>query len=610
MENYNYGIIGNCTSAALVCDDGSIDWLCLPFFDSSSVFAKILDEKKGGYFKITALGLKKITQSYVTHTPILKTRYETKYGCFEVRDYMPRFIANRGAYYCPSEIHRDILVINGSPKIQIEFQPKPNYAFSEVEYKRFPDYLKIVTKNGVYNSFYLYSNVDYDDILSGKTITLADKSYIVLAYHEKLEPMNGERIFLEYEKTKTYWMDWVLSKNLPATQRGTIIRSLITLKLLMFQRTGAVVAAPTTSLPECIGRERNWDYRYCWVRDSAMIMDLYIRVGDMTSANRFIKFIVDRMLLKNEDVAVMYGINGEKILEEKTLDYLAGYMDSAPVRVGNAAYVQIQNDVYGELMETIYTYFTHAKKEDVSLNEEIWTAVRSLVRKVLEVWDKPDAGIWERRDIVQHYVHSKLMCWVALDRAAQIAKSVSKTRYVKEWTKKAEKIKNDILKKGWNKKLGSFTMSYGSEFLDAANLLMLHYGFLPSDHPKIISTVKASYRRLVKKGAAFRYLNADDFGVPENSFIVCTFWMINALYLTGEKRKAKELFDNILSKRNHLGLLSEDIDINSGRLTGNFPQGYSHLALIQTVLLMRTEYDWSDEFPENKRSVKNGIFNR
>jgi GH15 family glucan-1,4-alpha-glucosidase len=416
----------------------------------------------------------------------------------------------------------------------------------------------------------------------------------VLSYHEKLKDINCEKIFLEYEKTKTYWLDWVLSKNLPETYRDHVIRSLITLKLLMFQRTGAVVAAPTTSLPEIIGGKRNWDYRFCWVRDAAMIIDLYIRLGDMTSANRFIKFIVNRMLLKDDGIAVMYGINGEKVLEERTLDHLEGYKGSFPVRVGNAAYIQVQNDVYGELVETIYTYFSHTGHEDISLNEEIWTAVRSIIRKVLSVWDKPDAGIWERRDEGKHYVHSKLMCWVALDRAAKIAESVSKDQYTRQWEAAADKIKEDILNNGWNKKLASFTMSYGSESLDAANLLMLHYGFLPADDPRIISTVETAYRNLVKKGSVFRYIDEDDFGKPENSFIVCTFWMINALYLIGEKTKAKRLFDNILSKRNYLGLLSEDVEIESGRLTGNFPQGYSHLALIQTILLLRTEYDGSD----------------
>ncbi|MBU1128503.1 MAG: glycoside hydrolase family 15 protein [Candidatus Omnitrophica bacterium] len=594
MKNYDYGIIGNCTSAALISKDCSIDWLCLPFFDSSSVFAKILDDGKGGYFKISAVDMKSVKQSYIPHTPILKTRFETKDGCFEVRDYMPRFLTLEGAFYCPSEIHRDIMLIEGSPEIVIEFCPKPGYAAYEASLHKDDEYIKVKSKNGEYDSYYLYTDISYDKISTSKPFILKRNEFIVLAYHEKLKKITHERIFLEYEKTKAYWMDWGFSKTLPERDKDFALRSLITLKLLMFQRTGAVIAAPTTSLPEIIGKTRNWDYRFCWVRDAAMIVDLYMKTGDMISANRFITFILNRMLLKRDKIGVMYGINGERDLTERTLDHLDGYMSSKPVRVGNAAYSQVQNDVYGELIETLYTYFTQAKQTDIHFNEEIWSAVRSMARKVTEVWDQPDAGIWERRGPLQHHVHSKLMCWVALDRAVKIAEFIGKNKNVKLWQRTADKIKKDILKNGWNKKIGAFTMYYDSNVLDASNLLMFHYGFLEKDDPRMISTVKMSYKNLVKNGFVFRYLDEDDFGIPENSFIVCNFWMINALYLIGEKKKAKDMFDKIVSKANHLGLFSEDLDINSGRLTGNFPQGYSQLSLIQTILLLQTEYDWTD----------------
>lgn len=594
MKNYDYGVIGNCTSAALISKDCSIDWLCLPFFDSPSVFAKILDKDKGGYFKISALDIKSVKQIYIPHTPILKTRFVTKTGCFEVRDYMPRFLSTDGDVYCPSEIHREIMLIDGSPEILVEFYPRPGYALGGVSLSDEDEYIKVKSKEGEYESYYLYTDIDYKKILKTKSFVLKKNKFIVLAYHEKLTKITDERIFLEYEKTKAYWMDWGFSKTLPERDKDVALRSLITLKLLMFQRTGAVIASPTTSLPEIIGKGRNWDYRFCWTRDAAMIVDLYIKTGDMNSANRYINFILNRMLLKKDEAAVMYGINGEKNLTEIELDHLSGYMDSKPVRVGNAAYSQVQNDVYGELIETLYTYFIQVKQENIHFNEEVWTAVRSLVRKVMEVWETPDSGIWEMRGSLKHYVHSKLMCWVALDRAAKIAEFIGKNKNVKLWRRTADKIKRDVLKNGWNEDIGAFTMYYGSSVLDASNLLMLHYGFLEKDDPKIVSTVKMTYKCLVKNGFVFRYLDEDDFGVPENSFIVCTFWMVNALYITGEKKKAKDMFDNIVSKANYLGLLSEDLDIKSGRLTGNFPQGYSHLALIQSMMLLQTEYDWSD----------------
>lgn len=610
VSNYHFGIIGNCTSAGLINSDCSIDWLCLPFFDSPSLFAKLLDIEKGGHFRISGVDTVRTEQSYVFHTPILKTVFETKDGIFEVRDYMPRFITSHGDAYSPSEIHRDIHVIRGRPKIKIELVPRPNYGVSDPKCTIFPDYIKITSTKGGYNSYYLYCDLDKHKVISGEPIELQGSSYFLLSYHEKLETINLAKIYLEYEKTKSYWMDWVFRTKLPPKHIDLLTRSAITLKLLMYQRTGAVVAAPTTSLPEIIGQDRNWDYRYCWVRDASMIVDLYCRMGHLRSAGRYIHFILNRMLLKHENIAVMYGINGEKDLPEMTLGHLAGYENSKPVRVGNAAYQQQQNDLYGELIETIYTYFIINRLENWSLDEEIWTVVRSLANTVKDIWREPDCGIWERREAKRHYVHSKMMSWVAMDRAAKIAKFLGKNDHTESYLKMAAMIKEDILQKGWNEKIGAFTMDYGSEDLDASNLLMIHYGFLDPKDPRMVRTVQATHQQLVKNNFCMRYVAPDEFGVPQNAFIVCTFWMINALYHIGEEAKARKMYENIVKCANPLGLFSEDIDVDSKRLTGNFPQGYSHLAFIQTTLLLETDYTWigsfdrrrSDHFgtPENK----------
>jgi GH15 family glucan-1,4-alpha-glucosidase len=593
-KNYDYAMIGNCTSAALIGPDCGIDWLCFPFFDSPSLFARILDEKNGGYFRISAVDPVKITQNYIPHTPILKTIFETKHGVFEVRDYMPRFKTSRQDYYCPSEIHRDILPISGSPKIIIELDPRPNYALGSADFALRGEYIKITSTKGEYNSFYLYSDLDHKKVVGGQPIELRGPAYFLLSYHEKLEGIDNHKVYLEYEKTKTYWLDWVNKTRLPPKYKEQVIRSFVTLKLLMYERTGAVIAAPTTSLPEIIGRDRNWDYRFCWIRDASMIVDLYARMGHMKSANRFIRFILNRMLLKHENIAVMYGINGEKELTEKTLDHLAGYESSRPVRIGNDAYRQVQNDLYGELIETIYTYFIINRRGTVPIDEEMWTVVRSLVNDVIDSWQQPDSGIWERREALRHYVHSKMMSWVALDRAVKIAQFVGRPDHAKNWAKLAVQIKEDILANGYNDQLKSFTMYYGSELLDASNLLMLHYGFLDRKDPRMVNTVRQAYEHLVKKNFVFRYTSEDEFGVPENAFIVCTFWMINALYLIGEEQKAREMLDNVLKAANRHGLLAEDVETATGRLTGNFPQGYSHLALIQSVFLLETDYNWSD----------------
>jgi GH15 family glucan-1,4-alpha-glucosidase len=594
MANLDYSLIGNCTSAALISADCSIDWLCLPFFDSSSLFARLLDREKGGYFKIGAEDVVNVDQSYIYHTAIVKTVFHTQHGVFEVRDYMPRFHTQQDLAYCPSEIQRDIHLISGSPRLRIELQPRPNYGYSDPHFQQEKSYIKITSHRGEYNSFYLYTDLDPQKVISGEPIILTGSAYLLLSYHEKLDPIDLHKIYVEYEKTKSYWLDWVFRTNLPAKHKEMVIRSMITLRLLMYERTGAVIAAPTTSLPEIVGKDRNWDYRYCWVRDASMIIDLSIRLGHVKMAEKYISFILNRMLLKHENVAVVYGINGERILTERVLDYLAGYEGSKPVRVGNDAYRQRQNDLYGELIETVYTFFIINQQPAIYLGEEIWTVVRSLVNNARNVWQDPDCGIWERRGEMKHYVHSKLMNWVAMDRAAKIAKYLKKFDYAHRCSDLACEIKENILTNGWNESLQSFTMSYGSNDLDAANLLMLHYGFLDRRDPRMISTVRRTYELLVRNDFTMRYVAEDEFGKPENAFIVCTFWMINALYLIGEEEKARKMFTNIMSCTNRFGLFSEDVEIATHRLTGNFPQGYSHLAFIQTVLLLETDYNWSD----------------
>ncbi|HPS20684.1 MAG TPA: glycoside hydrolase family 15 protein [Candidatus Omnitrophota bacterium] len=590
----NYAAIGNCSSAALIGPDCSVDWLCLPFFDSPSIFCRILDKNIGGHFRISAENIVSVKQRYLHHTAILKTTFTTKEGIFEVMDYMPRFLAHDGDVICPSEIHRNIYLVEGVPRIVVDFNPCPNYGLAKGKFSIIPGGMKINSTKGEYNSFYLYSNLSFDKILKNEPIELQQSSYFLLSYHEKLAPINSEKIYLEYEKTKSYWMDWAYRIKTPRKYAETVIRSVITLKLLMFQRTGAFVAAPTTSLPEVKGGQRNWDYRFCWVRDASMIIDLFSRIGHVIAAENFIKFILGRMLLKKENIAVMYGINGEKNICETTLDHLEGYDLSRPVRIGNAAYTQKQNDVYGELIEAIYSYFVINEKNHKSFNEELWTVVRSLANKVIEIWKEPDCGIWERRGDMQHFVHSKMMSWVALDRAAKIARFIGKEKQVPVYLAVAEEIKSDILKNGWDEAQNSFVMAYGSKEFDASNLLMFHYSFLEHSDPRMIGTAKAAKKYLMRNDFVMRYTSEDEFGVPENAFIVCTFWLINALYLIGEKQEARKMFDRVISHANDFGLLSEAIEPETGIARGNFPQGYSHLALVQTALLLETDYEWSD----------------
>lgn len=590
--SYPYGIIGNCISAALVSDDASIDWLCMPHYDSPSICAKLLDAEKGGSFKITGVNTTQITQEYVRHTAILKTRVETAEGVFDIYDFMPRYIMSDHEYYCPSEVQRNILVISGKPRIKVHIDLRPNNATTGAKIIEENEYLKYVNESGDYHSFYLYTNIDFKKITGHEEITLSGTSYLVLSYHQKVLPFNADRNYLEFERTKSYWLGWVANPNMPEAHREWIIRSLITLKLLMYQRTGAVIAAPTTSLPEIVGQERNWDYRYCWIRDASMIIELFSRLGHFHSSSRYMGFILNQMLSKQDNIAVMYSIHGEKVLEEKALAHLSGYRNSRPVRVGNNAYKQIQNDLYGELIDAIFTYFTINHRKGFHFDQELWTVVRTLVNRSAKVWEKPDNGIWEYRGQPQHFVFSKLMNWVAMDRAAKIARFIGKTKYAQECFERAYAIREDILTKGWNAEKEAFTMYYGSSAADAAVLLMLHYGFLEPDDPRMIKTIEFCHRELLKDGHVMRYTHDDDFGKPQNAFVLCTFWMAKALYLVGRKEEARTLFRSALAAANPLGLFSEGYNPREKCQVGNFPQGYSHMAFIQTALLLETDSRW------------------
>jgi len=587
-HNLNYGIIGNCRSAALVSDVGSIDWCCLPDFDSPSVFAALLDRNMGGSFSITPLFDCKITQAYQKRTNILETTFEGENDMFQVIDFMPRYKTEDGNYYMASEIYRYVRYVKGTPRVIFRYDPRLNYAGSETSHQKHKKYLKSFSLNGSYESVYLYTGFKTEDIVNGKPQEITADGYFLMSYNEKIIPIDLDRIYLEYQRTKVYWLNWVNRSNQFTLYNAQIIRSALVLKLLTYQKTGAILAAVTTSLPESIGDERNWDYRYCWIRDASMIIRAQVLMGHFKSANAFLDFVLTTVHAKNGKIQIMYGIRGERKLKEKTLDYLSGYENSKPVRIGNSAYIQKQNDIFGILMDVIYQGFTlfPGKLDEV---EELWTLVRSIVRDVEGSWSKPDRGIWELRNEYKHFVFSKVLSWVAIDRAVKIARLLNRNEYVKEWKPLAEKIRKDIHEKGWNEEVGAFTQAYGSPFLDAANLQMENLGFISASDPRYISTVLATQKELCRDGLMYRYKNADDFGTPKSAFTICTFWLTESLCKIGKKNEAIKLFERVLSYGNHLGLFSEDIDFETKRLLGNFPQGYSHLALIQTAALLGSD---------------------
>ena len=582
-KGLNYGIIGNCKSSALINEDSSIDWCCLPQFDSSAIFCKIIDNHIGGSFKIEADESYIITQQYINNTAIVRTNFKNEKNEFEVLDFMTRYKLDDQNFYSPPEIQRLIKPITGLPKIKVLYNPTLEYANGKTKTYEKEDFIVSVFDEASYETLFLYTDIEKKKILENKEFELSKSVYLNLSYNEKIDLPSLSKSEEEFKKTQEYWLNWCKKSPSFKLYNKEITRSSITLKLLTFEKTGAVLAAATTSIPETIGEVRNWDYRFCWIRDASMVIKIIAKLGHQRIVKNFIDFIVNLIPNKNEKLQIMYGIDGQKTLTEKILKHLSGYKNSKPVRIGNAAYIQKQNDIYGILVDAIH--FQIEKFKDISYkHEQLWSIVKSVVWVVEKNWKNPDKGIWEFRNEDQHFTFSKLLCWVAIDRAIKISNLIKNGRKSEKWKILREEIKNDIHLNAWNPKIKAFTQSYGSDFLDASVLLMESYGFIDCKDPKYVDTVKAIERELLFDGLLFRYKNNDDFGEPKSSFTVCTFWYINSLFKIGEETKAKNLFDQLLSNSNHMGLFSEDLDFKTKKMLGNFPQAYSHLALIETAM--------------------------
>ena len=588
MDNLDYGVVGNCKTAALISKEGSIDWLCFPVFDSPSVFSKLLDKDKGGSFSFIVSDSYRITQNYFKETNILCTRFASDEGVFEVLDFMPRYKTRGDEYYIPSEIYRYIRLIDGKPRFRINYTPVMNYARDSVIHKKFAYFIRTFSLVDGNDNIYLYSSIDFDTILNQEEIILEQDQYMLLSYSQKLANIDINRAYLEYQRTKIYWLNWNNRSRKFIEYNDYICRSLLALKLMCYESSGAIMAALTTSIPETIGEVRNWDYRFCWIRDASMSIGTLIELGHHSTAKRFMSFVKDIFKSKSDSLQIMYGIDGSRTLKEEMLPHLAGYENSQPVRIGNAAYFQKQNDTFGYLMDVIHNYYFRFPGTLGEL-EEMWEVVKSIIRTVYIVWRNPDQSIWEFRNIEKNFVFSKVMCWVALDRAIEIAKLLNQTDYVSAWQKEAMAIKEDVMQNGWNDQIQSFTQAYDNTHMDSSLLLMEQYGFIDANDDRYIKTVKRIKEELYHNGLMYRYKVDDDFGLPSSAFTICTFWLTRALFMIGEKGEARKIFDQLLEYSNHLGLFSEDLDFETKRMLGNFPQAYSHLALIDTALLFSEE---------------------
>ena len=587
----DYGVIGDLRTVALVGLDGSIDWYCYPHFDSPSVFASILDAGKGGYFQIApACDVTSTQQMYWPDTNILVTRFLSRDGVAEIRDFMP--LGSEDESY-RHEIVRQVRTVRGTMPLHLECFPAFNYARDRHK----------VELSGAGASFHspnlslgLASDVPLVRNGGGVTADLrlnAGETATFVLREVEAEARCGV-VFSEpeteelFEKTVDYWRRWLSQCTYEGRWREMVYRSALALKLMTFEPTGAIVAAPTCSLPEGIGGERNWDYRYTWIRDAAFTLYGFLRVGFTNEAEAFMGWLEERTDEPNPDgsLQIVYGIDGRHDLEEKELDHLAGYRGSSPVRIGNGAHDQLQLDIYGELMDAVYLY----NKYGDPISYGLWTRLRKLVDWVCDNWRREDEGIWEVRGGRQHFVYSKLMCWVAVDRGLRLASKRSFPADRSRWLAVRDEIYEEIMEKGWSPERQAFVQYYGGDTLDASNLIMPLVFFVAPKDPRMLATLEAIDRPpkdggLVSDSLVYRYdvdRTEDGLEGEEGTFSMCTFWLVEALTRAGRVDEARLIFEQMISYANHLGLYAEQIG-HSGEALGNFPQAFTHLALISAA---------------------------
>ena len=581
----DYGLIGNMMSAALVARDGSIDWLCLPRFDSAACFASLLGGPEHGRWLIAPAGepaALRITRRYLPGTAVLETTFATNTGAATLTDFMPLTEDESKV-----DVVRIVQGIRGEVSMSMDLTLRFNYG-QAIPWVRRRDYGLSAVAGPDAVELHTAVPLRGEDMktLAAFTVKAGESIPFSLSYHPSHKsphfvPDRAESL----ARTVSWWREWSKRCRFQSDNdrwREAAVRSLMTLKLLTFRPTGGIVAAPTTSLPEAIGGHRNWDYRYCWLRDSALTLYALLNAGYREEAEAWRQWLLRAAAGSAEQLQIMYGVAGERWLWEHEVPWLPGYEASLPVRIGNGAVDQLQVDVYGEVMDTLHA----AREADLSRLDESWRLQKVLLRRLEEVWDKPDKGIWEVRGDDRHFTHSRVMCWVAFDRAVKSVERFGLEGPVDRWRALRDRIHADVCEHGFSTARNSFVQSYGGKALDAALLLIPQVGFLPADDPRVTGTVAAVESELLRGGLVLRYstVNVDDgVGGEEGAFLVCSFWLADAYVMCGRLADATRLFEQLLSLRNDLGLLAEEYDPVRRRLVGNFPQGFSHIGLINTV---------------------------
>lgn len=583
----DYGIIGNLDTCALVGNDGAIDWFPVPHLESPSIFSSILDVRHGGSFSVRPAGRYSSGQSYIEYTNVLQTRFAASHGILTVTDFMTPLYEEGVSNGNRTALLRKIKCEEGSVETEIIFNPRFDYARVV---PLIDDHMNGLKATDGERTIYLQSDIQFTPGNGGaqtvRTFEKGDELWLVLLFEDDMYIP-----FIECEnllaKTIQYWREQAhVCGTDPCVFEGPwhdmVIRSGLVLKLLTHPSTGAIAAAPTTSLPEEIGGVRNWDYRFAWIRDASFTIQALYNIGYREPALDYFHWIqnICSVMEKPGAIKIMYTLHGEHIENEYKLEYLSGYKNSKPVRVGNAAAIQKQHDIYGELISAYYDTIRYER----DLNKNDWKMIHVIIDHVCEIWNTPDSGIWEVRSEPKHFTYSKLMCWVALDRSIRIAERYGFTCPLDKWKSVRDEIRYAILTYGFSTDLNSFVQSFGEEYLDATGLLIPIMGLLPFDDPRVQGTINATIEKLSYNGFVYRYNGSDGMQGGEGAFLLCTFWLIDALAISGRVDEAKEYFERVLQCASPLGLFAEEIDPKTGRHLGNYPQGFSHIGLINSAL--------------------------
>ena len=574
----NYALIGDCETAALVDTTGSIDWLCWPDFSSQACFAALLGAEMNGFWKIAPQsGVGAASRRYRDGTLILETTFEDASGAVRLIDFMPVREHN-------SDVVRIVEGIRGSMDLRMEMALRFDYGRTVPWVTAIADGVRAVAGPSL---AVLHASVPVHGenltTVADFKVNAGEQAWFTLTYGASHRPDPRPIDFqMALEDTVNFWRKWIGRLNYEGKYRNAVERSVITLKALTFRPTGGIVAAVTTSLPETIGGQRNWDYRYCWLRDTTFTLLALINCGYFDEAAAWQDWLLRALAGSPDQVQIMYSLMGERQLIEWEVEWLPGYENSLPVRIGNAASLQVQLDIYGEMLDS----FFHAQRSMARHTELDFRVLALLLDHLEKIWQEPDSGIWETRGGPQHFTYSKMMAWVAFDRAVLLAEQLKYSAPVEKWSTIRSQIHAQICARAFSEKKNSFTQAYGSEELDAALLLMPAVGFLPGSDSRVIGTVEAIERELMPDGLVLRYdtSKAPD-GLPpgEGVFLACSFWMVSALRAVGRLNEATALFEKLLALRNDLGLMSEEYDVASHRLVGNFPQAFSHIALVNAA---------------------------